>query len=1364
MKPTEQTARIPSPRTGILATLRTSLSAKGTGAPSLPRPRPTRTRPLLASAPLALSAALCALAFTATPAAATPAEFGSFGSGAGQFSSPLGVGVNQATGDVYIADNGNQRVDEFTKEGGFLQAFGWGVADGTTQALQTCTTTCFAGLPGTGAGQLNGPQGIAVDNSLSLSQGDVYVDDTENNRVDKFGPEGEFLLMFGGEVNETKTLEFNEPGDPHAITKAEENVCLLGENCRAGVEGTEDGQFHSERSIAVGPSGNVYVGGGSRVQVFNPAGEYQSQVAIPEGGSTKGLAVDSAGDMYVISQEDALGVRKFSPSGVLLQTLDAGGEPVALTLDAAGNVFVDDVFPASTDSRLLEYDPAGVQLAAFDHNVQHRAFGGIAFSVPAGGLYLLNENREVSPPTTRVLFLAPPEPGPSLLPGSESATEVFPTSVLLGATVNAEGNPTKYRFQYGTSSSYSASLPVPEGDMGSGFEEHEVSVKVPGLTPSTVYHFRIVASNECETGRTCTVTGPDQTFTTLPPALIDSESVSDVSASSATLQGTIDPLGSDTLYHFSYGPTAACGGTECSVPVPDGDIGAGVGPVTVSQHIQGLTAATVYHYRIVASNALSNALGAPVEGETRTFTTQSAGPLVLADGRQWELVSPANKLGSRILPDVVAEHALQASASGDALAYVATVPLEAKPVGFTGAHNVLSTRGARGWSSRDLEIPHTEPTGTSGFALGDEFQLFSSDLSRTVLQPWGGFLPSISPEASEQTPYLAVNFAPGAASAGCGESCYHPLVTGKPGYANVPEEIHFSTTGECTEPTGHPFRCGPRFEGASTDFAHVVMASNSGLTTTSTSGESALYEWTAGAAIRLVSVLPANEGGEPVTALLGDVELTDSNSGTAGRTATAVSQDGTRIVWTAQGSISGCACAGHLYESDTAGPTTTSVRLDAGLAGSSEFEAASADGKTIIFRNLVSSHEANLYEYHVGAGLEALTTEGGALASILGSSEDGSRVFFASTVPIANVPGGVANAPNLYEHSAAGTRLVSVLSTGDRPDWGNRGGENGEPPEVKESFETFSVTARVSPDGHWLTFMSARSLTGFDNRDAVTGRPDEEVYLFDTATRALRCVSCNPTGARPHGVVEPSRSSSLALGADGIWIGHSVAANVPGWTLAGYQPRYLSNSGRVFFNSSDALVPQDVNGTQDVYQWEPSGSGGCVPGGAGFSQLTDGCVALMSGGQGPQESAFVDASESGGDVFFMTSVQLVSADVDHSYDMYDAHECTPAVPCLPGSAASPPPCATADACRLAPSVQPGVFGAPASATLSRSGNLTPQPPPVAKPLTNAQKLTKALKACRKQKIRRKRRSCEKQAHKRYGAKAARFAHRNRRAR
>src|SRR4029077_8315930 len=248
------------------------------------------------------------------------------------------------------------------------------------------------------------------------------------------------------------------------------------------------------------------------------------------------------------------------------------------------------------------------------------------------------------------------------------------------------------------------------------------------------------------------------------------------------------------------------------------------------------------------------------------------------------------------------------------------------------------------------------------------------------------------------------------------------------------------------------------------------------------------------------------------------------------------------------------------------------------------------------------------------------------------------------------------------------------------------------------------------------------------------------------------------SGARPLGVkYETAAFRNMPLvGGTQVWPETTwLAANVPGWTpyklvSARYQSRYLANSGRLFFNSHDALTPQDVNGNEDVYQYEPPGIGDCSGSNAAFSPRSGGCVSLISSGSSVEESAFLDASESGDDVFFLTSAKLSPQDFDTSLDVYDAHVCSGAAPCFPEPAEPPPPCDTGDSCKASPPPQPEIFGAPASATFSGAGNITP-PPEVKGPpkLTKAQKLAKALRACRK-KPKKKRPACERQARRAYG--------------
>ena len=217
-----------------------------------------------------------------------------------------------------------------------------------------------------------------------------------------------------------------------------------------------------------------------------------------------------------------------------------------------------------------------------------------------------------------------------------------------------------------------------------------------------------------------------------------------------------------------------------------------------------------------------------------------------------------------------------------------------------------------------------------------------------------------------------------------------------------------------------------------------------------------------------------------------------------------------------------------------------------------------------------------------------------------------------------------------------------------------------------------------------MTFDTASRLAGYDNRDAVSGKLDSEVYLYDAQENRLACVSCNPTGARPAG------SADLPASAE---IEHDRGI---------YRPRAVSDGGRVFFDSSDGLVSQDVNSNEDVYEFEPDGTGSCTLESTLFDTKSNGCLSLISSGTSSGPSSFLDASVSGDDVFFLTAAKLTSQDVDDADDVYDAHVCTTAVPCVTQPVLAPP-CSTGDACKPAPAPQPSIFGEPASATFTGAG-------------------------------------------------------------
>jgi hypothetical protein len=957
---------------------------------------------------------------------------------------------------------------------------------------------------------------------------------------------------------------------------------------------------------------------------------------------------------------------------------------------------------------------------------------------------------------------------------TEAASEVTSASARLNGEVNPdkEGEASCW-FAWGTTKQIGQLAKCEPEKVVEGSSPVPVRAKLSGLEPDTTYYYRLQASDK--NGTNPGEEWQDGQFTTPGPGLHD-ESVSNVSSTSATFGARVDPHGAPTSIYFQYGTSVEYGSQ--TPPVPGATLGSGEGDVGIVRHAQGLTPDTTYHYRVVAVSEVAGKAETFVAPD-RVFTTQPAGSaFALPDARRWELVSPADKHGARLAP--IGAALVQASSTGDAISYAATLPTESAALGYSELAQVLSSRGGGGWSSRDISLPHS---GAVGVALNSdgEYRFFSEDLAAALVEPFGEFT-SLSPEAfppaTERTPYVRHD----ATCATTPATCYTPVVTGAAAYADVPAGAKFG--GKPSNVAGEA-----KFVSATADLAHVVLSSAVALAAPPNAGETvreALYEWSASSppveALRLVSILPDGKVASGAGALAAKLGYQNTLAKHA------ISDDGSRVIW----SGAGAGGVEHLYLRDTTKGGRT-IELDTVQGGSGgggvspAFQVASRDGSRVFFtdsQRLTADSggvqgSANLYVCAIvevagelscelsdltpGLAGEGANVQG----AVLGASEDGAWVYFVANGVLAEgaVKGGclrfaspIGATCNLYVRHYDGAswevaKLVAVLGGEDFPTWKG---------QTQTGLQ--DLTSRVSPNGRYLEFMSDRSLTGYDNRDAATGRPDEEVYLYDAGSGRVVCASCNPTGARPVGVEYAKlRNGLLGVQGIGLWsYGQGIAANVPGWTEfapgeSRYQSRYLSDAGRLFFDSSDALVPQDINNNEDVYQYEPTGIGGCAGSSSTFEQAAGGCVDLVSSGTAAGESAFVDASESGNDVFFLTGERLVSQDIDTALDLYDAHACSSVSLCVSAPAPAPP-CTTADACRIAPSPQPSIFGSPASATFTGAGNVGGGPlAPTVKPkaLTRAERLARALNGCRKDGHRARRVVCERRARERYAVKQTR---------
>jgi hypothetical protein len=1231
---------------------------------------------------------LCVLAcglVTGVGVAGAVTQFGGYGEAAGQFREPWGVGVDQASGDVYVADVKNKRIDEFEPSGGFVRAWGWGVLNRADE-LQSCTvaTGCGEGIEGNGPGELSESlMGVAVDNDpLSSSYGDVYVDDSGGGRVEKYGPSGEFLLEFAAEDT-------------------------------GGV-------------IAVGPAGRVYLAGKSSVQVFEPSGVLSESISLAGLSSISttneaakkvlALAVDASGDVFV-KYIGVPGVREFESDGMERAVqFDAGSETVgALTVDGSGDLFVGEasVLDSPGTFRVLEYSPSGVELASFDNESAVDIRPSIAFAsvLGVGELYVTDDLYTESLKGTTVVYGAsgavvnvvpvPVSGPPVIVSGSVSATGGRRGHATVKATLDAEGSPTTYHVEYVSEAAflangYAGALSTPEVSLGSKFAEVPVSVELSGLEPGGVYHYRVIVSSVKGSE-----SSPDRTVEAVPPALIDGPWVADVSSTSATFAAEIDPLGLSTEYRIEYGLTSAYGETLT------GNVGEGEGYVPVSVHRQDLLPDTTYHYRVVVHNEVG-----VYAGPDHSFVTQAAGgqELSLPDGRAWELVSPADKKGA-LIGALQSKEPFQAAADGSGMAYPASEPVGEGAMGRNKEAMILSKRGVDGWSSQDISAPNSlsGPEGSQSRVVrreGAVIPVFSADLSFGLYEPEAHPSLPLSGEVTERTLYLRDE----------ANGTYLSLET--------PGDVTSDTMFE------DPYM---EFLGGTPDLSHVVFGTAKALTPEAVpavveglkSPPLNLYEWSGGK-LQLVNIRPATPASPNGTSEPGAFLGSQTGGLAGGVSARAISRDGRWVVWTDN----------RLFSGGEQIPNKVSLYVRDMVAGKTfqlggeypRFETMSSDGSKIFFVETDKGYGGDLYVFDTATGTETdLTVDHGAdesnagvqNAAVMGASEDGSYVYFVATGVLAN--GAVKGADNVYVlHDSEGnwtTMYIATLAGEDEKSW--RGaGESHEIPSAEEinGVNLRFVSSRVSPNGRFLAFMSERPLTGYDNLDAVSGQPDEEVYLYDAVLNRLVCASCDPTGARPVGVFDDRDfKNALLADLDTSWSvnagsgDHWLAGSIPGWvTNAGfyafYQSRYLSDSGRLFFDSPDALVPQDTNGLEDAYEYEPAGVGSCTSASTTYSERSQGCVSLISSGQSSGESIFMDASENGNDVFFATNSKLTGEDYDTAYDIYDAHVCSSELPCR-SETVVPPPCTSGDACKAAPSSQPEIFGPAPSATFSGVGNI-----------------------------------------------------------
>jgi len=893
-----------------------------------------------------------------------------------------------------------------------------------------------------------------------------------------------------------------------------------------------------------------------------------------------------------------------------------------------------------------------------------------------------------------------------------------------------------------------------------------------------------------------------------------SASASGVSSEFAQLRAQIRPLGASTSYWFEYGPTTAYGhdAPALSEAAPAGEsIGSG-GPTggsseQVTQRISGLAAGSEYHFRVVARNELEEdgrvIYGPGVTyGPDETFTTQAAVVPGLPDGRAYELVTPNTKEGGTDLfgepehDEDEFEHTDEPAtpaSSGEALLLEAESAFGAFPGASHSAYAFQREAGKGEWALTSLAEP-----GLGVQSVGQA--LFDQDLSRVAFNDGVGAQNSEAGERLENLvgppggPYLTLHADPAVHNANEGVE--------KTEIAGASSDLSHVVLQSTTTATGQAGQACPGAE------AVAVICEWAGGYETGQDGETV-------GQLRLVNV--ANNG-QPVSrcgaALGGSANLGGAGAELSdGDTRGAVSGDGARVFFTAPDAAVGAGCWQPQKEEETGVPANApqlyarvdngqaqsplgaggqctvagdacTVEVSAPEAGVSEgghapveypayFAGASEDGSEVFFvtrtwvtQNHPQGHDDELYGCglveegsgprcqltRVSAGEEGepSQTEGAHLYMVPAVAAQGGAVYFTAfgalakgATPQTEVPYeglGSFGPVNLYRYQPAGEGVpagISYVATVGAEDHGG-------------SCRRFAPCSRgdwyTTPDGAYLLFGDSQPVDGYNEGagcDAETpegqGANEEgrcmELYRYDAGAavrgeRPLVCVSCDPDGVHPSQNAQFGRSASAAAFAGAV--------------------RAISDDGEyVFFDTLEQLVAQASNQegphpTLDTYEWH------------------DGVISLIGSGveAGPTfflgYSPFVNPrgeTVEGGNVFIGTHARLSPQDTGSVGNVYDARVCEPEDPCIGAPAAETAQC-EGGSCQLAPAAP----GEPTATLLAPPGrDTTSSGSGSAKPLTRAQRLAKALAACRKDGSKRKRVSCERRARKSYGAAKAKKA-------
>jgi hypothetical protein len=1179
-----------------------------------------------------------------TEAAACAA--GTASGAAGGMNLPRGIAIEQATGNVFVLDVSNHRIDVFSATGVFEGAFGWNVmAVGGAEELQFCTslTGCKAGTAGFGAGQMSA---IATEGTKSAASsplnGHLIVSNVGASRIDEFAP-----VLAGESVTGVSFVR----GYGWGVADGADEFQHCTSHCQAAPEalceaGLAPGQFGTNAPGAV---------------VHRP------------------LAVDNSGNVYV-AEFNVQRIQKFSPEGQLLAPLLEPASACGPTGDskgfiqlgfdgATGNftaVKLATVYEVPERREVIEYNAAGESIDEFLSPVGFPA--GLAVNESTGVTYLSERTvgEGVVQASSAVITLGNQVPPVASI---AAPTEVDGTTATFLGQVNPEGLFTNFHFEYSSDGVNwtPAHDKQEEEEINAGTRSrrlpadssnHAVEQKAEGLEALTQYHLRLIAVKEFGGGE-----GRDETtFTTVAsPPVVTVPTPVEVSDTSLRLEAAVNPENEATGYRFQCVSQADFEASEWAraveQPPGGGTLAAGGGSVTVAAEFAAMPPGTSYRCRVLAENATG-----AVAGQAVTVTTYVARTSGLPDARVYEQATPVQKNGAdaRGAPFLV-----KAAGDGNAITYYIA---GGGNVGEGGQEfpTYVATRSAESWRSYGLLPPARLGARAlvSGWSEGlqSDYTVARNPGSSTAFfyqyDPSTGSARQIfsgSPNGAGERPFAAEGAEGGmvlfeselalveGAHAGKPNLYLWNRARGEVSLVSVLPNGTPSPTGAFAGPymwaTSKPAAGGAEEE-MYLQSLHVLSADGGkAFFTTSNVNQVYVREGLGGSAPHTVQVSAsqkANGSGANGHDPHGPQKATFMEATPNGRYAFFTSPEELT-----NDATTGAADEGNdLYRFDTATGTLMDLAPDIGDAEGAEVQAllgASADGS---------------YAYFVANGV---------LAS-------GASAGNCTDSAVTGLVGSPSQRCNLYLWHEGTIEFIGRLRGGGQ---GDGDVANWIPAATLSGAGMPMKTASVSGDS--LLFTTPLSLTSYDNAGLA------EVYRFDPV-EGLQCVSCNPTGA----------TARLPASLHEIDSGFAKPQSPQPFVV-----RNLTDGGRrVFFETAEKLLATDDNGVRDVYEWEADGTGSCTS-----ATQNGGCLYLISSRSSTGPSYFADASETGDDVFFFTRQSLVGQDKDELMDVYDAR--------VGGGIASqnpeaPSPC-DGEGCRGAPA-SPPISPSAGSASFAGPGN------------------------------------------------------------